>query len=149
LDECGIEHRLYREYARSPRGERVYESISGNAHKRTSIISACRGGRLIEPMLFEGACTPDVVNAYFEQMLLPVLRKGSIIVLDNARFHQSATTRELVKGFGCELLFLPAYSPDLNPTEHIWATLKRLLRPKLSFLKNKVSFIAKTSLCLC
>ncbi len=149
MDECGIEHRLYLEYARAPRGERVYESISGSGHKRTSVISASQGSRLVCPMLFEGACTSNTVNAYFEKVLLPELPEGAVIVLDNARFHQSPETLELVKRFKCELLFLPAYSPDLNPIEHIWATLKKLLRPKLSFRKNKTAFIAKMSLSLC
>jgi len=78
--------------------------------------------------VFEGSCNTEVVDACFEKVLLPALPKGSVIVLDNARFHQSPSTQKLVADAGCELLFLPTYSPDLNPIEHLWARLKAALR---------------------
>ena len=90
-----------------------------------------------------------MVEAYFSRMLLPSLPRGSVIVLDNASFHRSAGVRSLVEAAGCELLFLPTYSPDLNPIEHIWATLKKLLQKKLRTVKRKISFIMKTCLALC
>ena len=130
LDECGVAHRLYREYGRALRGERIYEEVSGQRRERTSIIAASQQGKLVAPAVFQGACDTAMVDAYFEKVLLPVLPSGSVIVLDNARFHQSPTTQKLVEDAGCRLLFLPAYSPDLNPIEHIWAAVKTRLRQR-------------------
>ena len=75
-------------------------------------MAACQNGRLVAPLTFAGTCNTEVVDAYFAQVLLPVLPPGSVIVLDNARFHQSPTTAALVAAVGCARLFLPAYSPD-------------------------------------
>jgi transposase len=128
LDECGVEHRLHQEYGRAPRGERLYAEVAGNRRHRTSIISASQNARLVAPFVFEGSCNTEVVDTYFEKVLLPVLPRGSVIVLDNARFHQSPSIQKRVAAAGCELLFLPTYSPDLNPIEHLWARLKASLR---------------------
>jgi len=81
------------------------------------------------------------VETYFEETLLPFLPAGSIIVLDNASFHRSVALRILVEAAGCTLLFLPVYSPDLNPIEHIWATVKRKLRGGLQGAEDKIAFI--------
>jgi transposase len=90
-----------------------------------------------------------VVDVYFEQVLLPVLPPGSVIVLDNGRFHQSPTTQKLVEAAGCQLLFLPTYSPDLNPIEHLWAAFKTCLRKELSQAINPFLFIANMCQCYC
>jgi len=76
-------------------------------------------------MLFEGTCNTEVFNLWLEQMLLPCLVTGSVIVLDNATFHKSELTVRLVEEAGCKLLFLPPYSPDLNPIEKLWGNIKR------------------------
>jgi transposase len=80
--------------------------------------------KLIAPMLFEGACTSQVFNPWLEHMLIPQLIPGSVIVLDNASFHKSEQTRHLAEHCGCQLLYLPPCSPDLNPIEKLWANLK-------------------------
>lgn len=149
LDECGVDHRLYREHGRAPRNERLYQAVAGKRRGRTSVIAASQGSKLVAPLTFEGTCTTDVVDVYFAGVLLPVLPRGSIIVLDNARFHQSPTTAKLVADAGCELLFLPPYSPDLNPIEHLWAALKARLRPGLPTAADPALFIGQTCLCYC
>ena len=98
LDECGVAHRLYRESGRAPRGERIYEAVAGKRRARTSVIAACQPGKLVAPLTFAGTCNTAVVDAYFAHVLLPVLPAGSVLVLDNARFHQSPTTAALVVG---------------------------------------------------
>lgn len=149
LDECGVDHRLYRESGRAPRGERIYEAVAGKRRERTSIIGVFRQGKLVAPLTFQGSCNTEVVDAYFAQVLLPALPPDSVIVLDNASFHQSPTTLKLVEAAGCHLLFLPAYSPDLNPIEQLWATLKTRLRKDLPTAANPALFIADMCLYYC
>ena len=147
LDECGGEHRLHQEYGRAPRGERLYAEVAGGQRRRTSIISVSQNSKLVAPFVFEGSCNRDVVDTYFEKVLLPALPKGSVIVLDNASFHKSPSTQKLVADAGCELLFRPTYSPDLNPIEHLWARLKAALRRLLPESKNPTRTISNMYKC--
>ena len=149
LDESGVDHRLHSPYARAPRGEKVYAEVSGARRGRTSVISACRDGRLACPFVFEGYCKRGVIEACFNDILLPSIPRGSVIILDNASFHRSPALQARAEAAGCSLMFLPVYSPDLNPIEHSWATLKQLLRRGLRDAKDKVSFIGQTCLLLC
>ena len=149
LDECGVDHRLYRTRGRAPRGERLYQAVPGKRRGRTSVIAACRGGKLVAPLTFEGTCTTALVDAYFAGVLLPALPRGSVIVLDNARFHQSPTTAQRVQVAGCELMFLPPYSPDLNPIEHLWAAVKARLRRELPTATDPALCIGQNCLCYC
>ena len=144
-----MDHRLYREYGRAPRGERIYQAVAGQRRARTSIIAASQQNKLVAPWVFQGHCNTEVVDVYFEQVLLPALPPGSVIVLDNARFHQSPTTQKLVAAAGWQLLFLPPYSPDLNPIEHLWAAFKTRLRKGLATASNLFLFIANMSQCYC
>jgi transposase len=149
LDECGVDHPLYRAYGRAPRGERIYQAVAGKRRERTSIIAASQPNKLVAPLVFQGGCNPEVVDVYFEKVLLPALPPGSVIVLDNARFHQSPTPQKLVEAAGGQLLFLPPYWPDLNPIEHLWAAFKTRLRKDLSTATNPFLLIANMSQCYC
>ena len=116
---------LYRPFARARRGEKVYTEISGNRYQRLSIIAGTCENRYVAPMYFDGYCNTNVVEAWLKKELLPVLTPGHIIVMDNASFHKSVKIKTLIEEAGCELLFLPPYSPDLNPIEKHWAKLKQ------------------------
>ena len=142
-------HRLYREYGRAPRGERIYQTVAGKRRERTSLIAAAQPGKLVAPLGFQGSCNPEVVDTCFEKVRLPALPPGSVIVLDNARFQQSPTTLKLAEAAGCQRLFLPSYSPDLNPIEHRWAACKTRLRKELSTAANPFLFIANMCQCYC
>ena len=128
IDECGIELESYRPHARSTRGKKV-ECPTDSIHpQRISLISAYHQGRLQAPMRIEGTTDTDVFNAWVEHLLAPSLQPGQTVILDNARFHQSNRTRELIEKVGCNIKFLPPYSPDLNPIEHQWHSIKSQLR---------------------
>ena len=113
LDACGVDHRLDREWGRAPRGEWIYAAVAGKRRERTRLIAASQNSRLVAPLVFQGNCNTEVVDTYFEKVLLP---KGSVIVWDNARFHQPPTTAALVAAAGGELRFLPASSPTSIPS---------------------------------
>jgi hypothetical protein len=149
LDECGVDHRLDREDGRAPRGERIYQAVAGKRRERTRIISAAQQGKRVAPLVFQGSCNTEGWMFILKRVLLPALPPGSVIVLDNARFHQSPTTQKRVEAAGCQLLFLPAYSPDLNPIEHLWAAFKTHLRKNLASATNPFLFIANMSQCYC
>jgi transposase len=149
MDESGIDRRLYREKGRAPRGEKLHQTISGKLRKRTSVTGAWKNSRLVAPMVFEGSCTSSLIDAYFEQVLLPELPPGSILVLDNASFHRASNAGELARIRGVSLMFLPVYSPDLNPIEHFWAVFKRALRAVLPSSNDPVSTISDMCLCYC
>ena len=131
LDESGVNQYLHREHARSLRGTKVLGEISGKRFGRQSVISALKDKKFLAPMCFEGTCDTDLFNAWLKQELLPSLTPGQVLILDNASFHKSVTTRKLVESYGCEIVFLPPYSPDLNPIEKYWANMKTKIRELL------------------
>ena len=129
MDETGIDAYLYREYGRAKRGTRVFGKVRGRRFKRTGIVAAKRGESVIAPLQYEG--TMD--SALFEQCLLKELPEQTVIVLDNASFHRKSRLFRLAAEAGSSLVFLPPYSPELNPIEHFWGWLKGHLRTILPF----------------
>lgn len=128
LDESGVDATLHRTYGRAPRGTKVWGEISGRRTHRLSLIAALKGSHLLAPMRFEGFGDTHVFNTWLEQVLLPELTPGQTVILDNASFHKSSKTHDLIASKGCTLKYLPTYSPDLNPIEHHWAIIKARLR---------------------
>jgi isftu1 transposase len=125
LDETGFDLTAARTHGRAPRGQPVYGSRSGNRRPRTSLIGALVKGKLTAPMIFSGTTNTAVFNRWLEEFLLPAIGKGMTLIMDNAIFHKSQTTKDIVHKAGCSILFLPPYSPELNPIEQTWANLKR------------------------
>ena len=133
LDESGFDPGLQRPFARSKRGTKVIGEQSGKFRKRISVIAGYCQNKFLAPMTFDGYCDTMAFNAWLELMLLPVLKHGQTIILDNASFHKSKKTKELIKSAGCKILFLPPYSPDFNPIEKAWANIKRIVRSPVSY----------------
>ena len=131
MDESGINQYLHREYARSIRGRKVIEEISGKRFARQSVISALSGGKFLSPMCLEGTGDTRLFNVWLKQVLIPNLIPGQVLILDNASFHKSMESRKLVESAGCKILFLPPYSPDLNPIEKYWVNMKAKVRELL------------------
>jgi transposase len=128
VDECGIDKYLYREYAYAPRGVPIHAKISGKKYKRINIVAAKRGDKIIAPLAYSGATDSVLFEYWFENSLLKAIPRWSVIVLDNATFHRKSVLYALAEKAGCEVLFLPPYSPDLNPIENFGAWLKSRLR---------------------
>ena len=115
--------------------------VPGGRKQRVSIIAASCQNEVFAPFIFEGNCHTEVFNAWVKKELVPGLKKGQVVVLDNASFHKSARTVELIAAANCRVLFLPPYSPDYNPIEHYWHQLKSGVRKLLPKYKDVASAI--------
>ena len=128
IDETGINTYLHREYAYSKKGKKVYGKIKGRKFKRTNIVAAKCGKQIIAPMQYDTTMTGEFFEAWFEEVLLPELPQDAVIVMDNASFHRKRQLNEIVEKNNITLLFLPPYSPELNPIEKVWANMKKFIR---------------------
>lgn len=126
LDESGFEISATRQYGYALRGQKVYGERSGFTRPRTSLLAALIDKKLTKPMLFDGTCTAKIFNAWLENWLCPVLNNTHVVVMDNATVHKSQKTKELIEKTGAKILFLPPYSPDLNPIEQTFGTIKKI-----------------------
>jgi transposase len=132
MDESGIDDNETYPYAWGTYGQRIYGIKKANRTKRLSIISALNDNNLQAPFVFEGYCNKDVIQLYIEKVLAPTLKPGQTVIMDNASFHKSKKIKEAIEQDQCHLLYLPAYSPDLNPIEHFWAAIKNSMRKALT-----------------
>jgi len=128
VDETGIEERLLRTHARTRRGVRAVDNISGKRVGRTTLIAGYGAGVLKAPMRFKGYTNTNVFNTWCELVLAPELKAGQVVIMDSASFHKSTATRTIIESTGATLLFQPKYSPDCNKSEPQWANLKRRIR---------------------
>ena len=131
MDESGIDNYLYREYGWAKRGEKIYAQISGKKYQRTGIVAAQIQKEIIEPLQYDGTMDSLLFEAWFEFRLLPALPLNTTIVMDNASFHRKSRLILIAEKHGHNILFLPPYSPELNPIENFWSWLKDRLRSVL------------------
>jgi len=136
VDESGINEDLVRQYGRAPRKEKIYGEISGKKFDRHSIVSALNKKKFVAPFGYKGTCDSVLFETWIEKVLIPELSPGDVVVLDNATFHKSEKTRKLIEGVECRLIFLPPYSPDLNPIEHLWDWMKNEVRNTAHMFKT-------------
>lgn len=128
VDESGIDSYFHRSHGWSRSCERVYGAVSGKRFARESFIAARCDSQTFAPLCFQGTCNTLLFNAWVEHFLIPQLKKGQIVILDNASFHKSQVAKKLIEKAGCQILFLPSYSPDLNPIEKFWSWFKSKVR---------------------
>jgi transposase len=128
LDESGVTTSMTRLRARCLGGRRIQEATPGGHWKILTVLGAMSLRGMIATMTIEAATDADIFLAYVEQVLSPELKPGDLVIMDNLSSHKVSGVRELIERAGAELLYLPAYSPDLNPIEKAWAKLKLLLR---------------------
>jgi len=128
LDETSIKTNMVRTHGRSPRGERLVASVPHGHHKTSTFIGCLYEGGMIAPYVLDGAVNAELFVAYVEQQLATALRPEDVVVMDNLPVHKVAGVRAAIEAVGAKLLFLPSYSPDLNPIEMVFAKLKSQLR---------------------
>lgn len=119
-------------YGWCERGQRFHALKSGRRGGRINMIAAYCERQLSAPFTVEGPCNRVVFETWLERCLVPTLRPGQVVILDNATFHHGGRIAELIESAGCRLLYLPAYSPDLNRIEKCWAWLKSRVHKRLS-----------------
>ena len=128
LDECGVTTDLLRRYGRSPRGTRLHDHTPCGHWQTHTVIAGLRLDGLTAPAVFDGPIDTPTFLAYVEQVLVPTLRPGDVVVLDNLAVHKHPEIRTAIEGAGARVRFLPPYSPDFNPIEQAFAKLKAFLR---------------------
>ena len=128
LDETGASTNMVRRYGRCARGERLVDATPWGHWKTTTFVAGLRAGGMVAPLVLDGPMTGAWFRAYVEQMLAPALSPGDVVVMDNLAAHKVAGVREAIQAVGASVLYLPPYSPDLNPIEQLFAKLKAMLR---------------------
>ena len=129
LDETGITTNLLRRYGRAPRGARVHDHAPGGRWQTSTLLAALRVTGLTAPGVFDGAIDGESFRAYIEQILVPTLPPGDIVIADNLGAHKVAGIQRAIQAAGATLWYLPPYSPDLNPIELCFAKLKASFAP--------------------
>ena len=125
VDESGFASETLRQHGYAVRGVCVSDVRSSQHYRRTSLIAPRLDENFTAPLLFTGSCNADRFNAWLAEALCPHLTSKHLVIMDNARWHKTARTQELITSRGARLLYLPPYSPDLNPIEHDFANIKR------------------------
>ena len=128
IDETWATTNMTRLYGRAPRGKRLVAAVPHGHWKTTTFIGALTADGLTAPAVIDGAVNGEIFLAYVSQMLVPTLSPGKIVIMDNLSSHKIDGVRSAIEATGAELRYLPAYSPDLNPIEQLFAKLKALLR---------------------
>jgi len=144
IDESGAKTNMTRLYGRAKAGQRLIDSVPAGHWCTTTMISSVRLDGSTACMVVDGATNTEVFQAYVKHILLPTLKPGDIVVLDNLSAHKNQKTRDLIESAGAELWFLPPYSPDLNPIEKMWSKIKAILRKlKARTEQSLITTIAK------
>lgn len=128
IDETWVKTNMTRLHGWAARGERLVAKVPHGHWNTTTFLAALRHDRIDAPCLFDGPINGELFLAYVEQALVPTLKPGDIVILDNLGSHRGKAVRNAIRAAGAKLIFLPKYSPDLNPIEQLFAKLKTLLR---------------------
>ena len=127
LDESGVNIAMTRLYGRAPRGERVVDSVPENWGENVTMIAALGLDGVRAAMSLEGALDGSAFEVFVTDVLVPTLREGDVVVMDNLNVHKNAEAEQAILAAGARIEFLPPYSPDLNPIEQLWSKIKALV----------------------
>jgi transposase len=128
IDESGAKTNMTRLYGRAKAGQRVIDNAPEGHWCTTTMISSVRLDGSTACMVVDGATDKEVFQAYVQHILLPTLKVGDIVVMDNLSSHKNNQVKTMIESAGAQLRFLPPYSPDLNPIEKMWSKIKAILR---------------------
>ena len=128
VDEMGIDTFVYREYAYSKRGNKAIGFVSGKKYRRVGLVAAKSASGIVSPLQYDGSMDSILFEHWFELCLIPALPSNATIVLDNASFHRKSKLPFIAQMYGHRIIYLPPYSPELNPIENFWAWLKGKLK---------------------
>lgn len=128
LDETGANTKMIRRYGWGPKSSRVVDDAPHGHWKTTTFVAGLRTTGFVAPLVIDGPVNGDIFLAYVQQQLVATLGPGDLVIMDNLSSHKKAGVREAIEAVGAELMFLPPYSPDLNPIELAFSKLKTLLR---------------------
>jgi len=128
IDETWASTNMARRYGRAPKGQRLRAGVPHGHWKTTTFVAGLRISGIVAPMVLDGPINGVAFQAYVEQFLVPELKPGDTVIMDNLGSHKGAAVRSAVEAAGARLLYLPPYSPDFNPIENAFAKLKALLR---------------------
>ena len=136
VDESGVQQEMKRTHGRAKRGVKLYVETTGKRTKKVNTIAGYCNGKVLGQTTYPWNTDTEWFCLWFEFVLIPLLAFGSVIVLDNASFHSKAYLPIIAEAYGHKILWLPKYSPDKNPIEHIWATMKTWLRNYSKFYNS-------------
>lgn len=128
LDESGVHTTLARRCGRSPQGQRLVDAAPAGQWQSHTLLAAVRLEGVIAPMVLDGPVNGASFAGYIETSLVPELEPGDMVIMDNLPAHKSVRVTQAIEGAGCTLVYLPPYSPDLNPIENLWSKVKASLR---------------------
>lgn len=148
IDESGIEDNARVTHGWSLKGQRCFGPKVYAHKRRVNMIAGLCDKKLVAPFVFEGNCNGVLFECYVKEVLIKTLRAGQTVVMDNINFHKTPQVKALIESVGCQLLFLPTYSPDLNPIEHWWFKIKNLIRKAVGRFNNFFNLVEFMILCV-
>ena len=130
IDETGVNIAMARPYARAPKGKRAHSAIPVNKGNNVTLLGALSLAGIVEAMTIEGSTDGQVFSTCVQEVLVPVLHPGQVVIMDNLSSHKVEGIQEAIEAAGARLEYLPSYSPDLSPIEGYWSKFKAILRAK-------------------
>jgi transposase len=132
----GLDKNCYKQRGWGKIGQKLIGKISGKHIKRTNIVAGLWNKEIVVPLIFQGSCNTELFVRWIAEQLVPSLKVGQTVVMDNASIHKSPCVRKLIEEAGCRLIYLPPYSPDLNPIETFWANMKQWIKCNMTHITN-------------
>ncbi len=149
LDESGINTAMIRRYGRCDQSRRLVDSAPAGRWESNTLLAGVRLDGVVAPMVLDGPVNAEAFAGYIERCLAPELESGDIVIMDNLPAHKSLRVTQAIEAVGCLLVYLPPYSPDLNPIENMWSKVKALLRKAAArSFKNVVDAVGQALLAV-